>query len=130
MPNGIITWFVIMYPVFGITGELMHPFFHIITFVTAVLVIFTWSLYGSNTVSEVVYRSCRFGALLALLLPVVTGIISLLWTLGFVQRPSNVFPEFSLLEIPVHAATTAIILIILFLTGSFLAARKMDGVPF
>lgn len=119
-----------MYPVFGVTGELIHPFFHIITFLTVAMVIFTWSMYGSDTVSEVVYRSCRFGALLALLLPVVTGIISLLWVVGFVERPSNVLPGFSLLEIPVHAATTAIILIILFLTGSYLAARKMDGIPF
>lgn len=130
LPNGVIIWFVVMYPVFGVTGVMMPPIFHIATFLMASLFVFVWSLYGSQTIAEVVYRSCRFGALLALLLPVTTGMISLMWAFRFVERPPAALPEFSLLEIPVHAATAALILILLFLAGSFLAARKMEGVPF
>lgn len=130
VPNGVIIWFIVMYPVFGITGVLLHPAFHLATFLTASLLILVWSMYGSQTIPEVVYRSCRFGAILTLLLPVITGMISLIWVSGVVERPPSVLPEFSTLEIPVHASAAAMILILFFLGGSFLAARKMDRVPF
>ncbi len=130
LPNGAMTWFIIMYPVFGITGVLMHPYIHFATLLMASLFLFGWSVYGSLGVADVVYRSCRFGMLLALLLPVVTGMISLMWAFQVVERPPPVLPGFSMLEIPVHASTAALMLILLFLAGSYLAARKLDNVPF
>ncbi|MEX0994825.1 MAG: hypothetical protein WD599_04800 [Balneolaceae bacterium] len=47
-----------------------------------------------------------------------------------IERPDTFLSGFSALEIPVHAAAAAIVLILLFLTGSYLAARKMEGIPF
>lgn len=129
-PNGILIWFLIMYPAIGTTGDMMHPFVHALTYSVSTLIVFVWALYGSDNVSEVVYRSCRFGMLLALLLPVITGLISLGWSTGLIERPSGFLPGFSGLEIPVHAATAGLILIAVFLTGSFFSAKKMDGIPF
>jgi hypothetical protein len=54
LPNGAITWFIIMYPVFGITGVLMHPYIHIATFLMASLFLFGWSIYGSQCVADVI----------------------------------------------------------------------------
>jgi len=130
LPNGVIIWFLVMYPVYGVTGVFMHPFFHFATFFIACLLILVWSAYGSQNLAEVIYRSCRFGAILALFLPVITGMVSLFWALGVIGRPPAVLPELSALEIPVHAAAAAMILILLFLAGSFMAAKRLDRVRF
>ena len=129
-PNGTLIWFLIMYPAIGTTGDMMHPFAHALTYSVSTLIVFVWAIYGSEKISEVVYRSCRFGILLALLLPVITGLMSLCWAIGLIDRPPGFLPGFSGLEIPVHAATAGLVLIALFLTGSFFAAKKMDGIPF
>lgn len=130
LPNGTLIWFIIMYPVSGTTGETLHPYFHVLTVSVACITIFIWSLYDSENSSEVIYRTCRFGALIALLLPVTTGIISLFWAVDLIERPEAFLAGFSALEIPVHSAATAMILILLFLTGSWLASRGMKGIPF
>lgn len=130
LPNTALIWFVIMYPVYGITGEVLHPFFHILTCTVIYLIVCTWALFGSDETSEVIYRTCRFGSILALLLPVSTGIVSLSWALSDAGRPDAFLTGFTALEIPVYAAAAALLIIILSLTGSYLAARHMDGIPF
>lgn len=130
LPNTAIIWVVVFYPVWGLTGGSVHPGVHITTAGFIYLTLCGWALLGSEDSPEVIYRSCRFGSILALLLPVTTGVVSMLWTFGGIARPPGLLPANTALEIPVYAAGIALVLILLFLTGSYLAARHMEGIPF
>lgn len=130
LPIAAVIWFVIIYPVYGITGETIHPYYHIVTTLLFYIIVWGWALYGSDGTPEVVYRLCRFGTILSLLLPVSTGVTSVLWGLNAAERQEAFLAGFTALEIPVYAAGVALLLIILFLTGSYLAARDMEGIPF
>ncbi len=130
MPVTAIFWVLIIYPVYGVTGVAIHPFIHGLTCTLFYLIVLGWALLGSENSSEVVYRTCRFGAILALLLPVSTGFVSLIWVFEVAERPEAFLAGYSALEIPVYAAAAGMGMIILFLTGSYIAARDMDGVPF
>lgn len=130
LPITAVIWFVIIYPVYGLTGETIHPYFHFVTSLLFYLIVFGWAIYGSDSASEIVYRICRFGAILSLLIPLSTGITSLIWASGATIRPVNFLSGFSALEIPVYSAGVAMLMILLFLFGSYLAARNMDGIPF
>lgn len=123
--NVTLIWIVVMYPVSATQGTI-HLYFHILTVTIVFFIIYFWALYGSKKVSEVVYRSCRFGAILSLLLPVITGLISVFWTTGIADRPAAFFNGYTSLEIPVYAAGIAILLIVIFLGGSFLAERSLQ----
>jgi len=130
LPITAIIWFVIIYPVYGLTGETIHSYFHVVTGSVFYLIISGWAIYGSDTASEIVYRICRFGAILSLLIPISTGLTSLIWASGAAIRPVNFLSGLSALEIPVYSAGIALLLILIFLFGSYLAARNMDGIPF
>jgi hypothetical protein len=130
LPNVVIIWFVVMYPVYGLTGEALHPFFHIFTCTMVFLVIWSWTLLGSQKNFEITYRSCRLGAILALLLPVSAGLTSLFWIFDVTERPDTFLSGYSALEIPALALAAAMLIILLFLTGSYVAARNMEGIPF
>jgi hypothetical protein len=130
VPNVVIVWLVIMYPVYGLTGEVLHPFFHVLTCLIVFLILWSWALIGSQKNFEIMYRSCRLGSLLTLLLPFSTGMTSLFWVLNVTERPEAILSGYSAVEIPVFTAGAAILLIILFLFGSYTAAKNMDGIPF
>lgn len=130
LPVTAIIGFVIFYPVYGISGDPVYPFFLIVTGTLFYLFICSWALYGSDKTAEAVYRICKFGSLVSLLLPVSAGMISLIWTTGVFERPTGFLTDYSALEIPVFAAAAAIVLIILFLTGSYLAAKDIEGIQF
>lgn len=123
--NVALIWIVVMYPVAATQGTI-HLYFHILTASIVFFIIYFWALYGSEKVAEVVYRSCRFGAILSLLLPVITGLLSVLWAAGVADRPAGFFTDFTSLEIPVYAAGIAIILILIFLGVSLLAERHIQ----
>lgn len=125
-----IMWGIVIYMVTGVTGKSIHPYFHTVSCAGLYLIIFGWSLFGSFKASETVYRLCRFGAMLSLLLPVAAAITSLVWIMGAADRPAEFFNGLSVLELPVYAAGISILLILIFLTGSYLAARDMEGIPF
>ena len=130
LPNSLIIWAVIIYTVIGITGENVSPVIHLITLAGGFLLVYGWSIYGSRTAADVVYQSCRLGMLLALLLPVVTLLVSTLWGLQLTPRAAFIFEKWSLIEIPAIATSLAMLLILLYLAGSYLAARHIKGVPF
>ena len=130
LPNTAVIWGVIIYTVFGITGEAPSGEIHLITLSIGFMLIYGWTYHGSSTVADVVYQSCRLGMVLALLIPVSTGTVSVLWALEVVLRPDGLLNRFSLIEIPVFATTGAMLLILLYLAGSYLAARHIDRVPF
>lgn len=125
-----IVWAASVYTVYGLTGELIHPYFQFVTGLFLYFIIGLWGVFGSEHTSEVLYRLCRLGAILALLLPIVTAFVSLAWATGSAFRPPDLLIEYSALEIPVLAGGIALALIMLFFFGSFLAARNIDGVPF
>lgn len=130
MPVVAMIWGVVVYMVTGLTGRSIHPYFHTVSCSGLYLIIAGWALYGSFKTSETVYRLCRFGAMLSLLLPVTAAITSLIWSLEAAERPPDFFAGYSTLELPVYAAGISIVLILFFFTGSYLAARDMDGIPF
>jgi hypothetical protein len=130
IPNAGIIWFVVLYPLYGITGGPVHPYFHVTTLLVATMFIWSWAYLDNDSTAEVVYRCCRLGAILSLLLPLITGMISLLWLMQAVYRPAEFLDSFNLFEIPALASAATIVLVLLFLLGSYLAARKLDGVPF
>lgn len=121
---------LINYPVYGISGQLLHPYLQGVSFIFIYFMMFGWTLIGSENIAEICYRSCRFGSILSLLLPVVTGVVSFLWTVEAAVRPPTVLPGYSALEIPVIATALALGFIAIFLFGSYLSARNMDGIPF
>jgi len=124
--NVALIWIVVMYPVAATQGTI-HLYFHILTATIVFFILYFWALYGSKKVAEVVYRCCRFGAILSLLLPVITGLISVLWAAGITDRPAGFFNDFTSLEIPVYAAGIAILLILIFLGGSLLAESQKQN---
>lgn len=130
VPNAGIIWFVVLYPLYGITGGPVHPYFHITTLVVVTMVIWTWAYLDNDSTAEVIYRCCRLGAILSLLLPLVTGLTSFLWLIQAIHRPDGFLTSFHLFEIPAIASAATIVLVLLFLLGSYLAARKLDSVPF
>lgn len=130
LPDVAIIGVVILYPVYGMTGTAPHPFLYMLTFIIFYLIVCSWALYGSQKTTEVIYRICRFGSILSLLLPVSTAIVSVFWTFNVTERPDDFLPGFSAFEIPVYAAGLTMLLVVLFLTGSYLAARDMEGIPF
>lgn len=130
LPVVAIVWGAFIYMVTGLTGRTVHPYFHTVSCSVLYLIIFGWAFYGSMKTSETVYRLCRFGAILSLLLPVSAGVTSLMWFLNVTPRPADFFPGYSAFELPAFAAGIALVLILLFFSGSYLAARDMEGVPF
>ena len=130
LPLVVIVWAATVYTVYGLTGELIHPYFQFVTGLFLYFIIGLWAIFGSEHTSEVAYRLCRLGAILALLLPIVAAFVSLAWATGSAARPPDLLMGYSALEIPVLAGGIALALILLFFFGSFLAARNMDGVPF
>ena len=130
IPSVGIILAAVVYTVYGLTGDMIHPYFQFVTALFLYFIIGLWAIFGSEHTSEVVYRLCRLGAILALLLPVVTAFVSLAWATGSAFRPPDLLIGYSALEIPVLAGGIALALILLFFFGSFLAARNIDGVPF
>ena len=130
IPSVGIILAAVVYTVYGLTGDMIHPYFQFVTGLFLYFIIGLWSIFGSEHTSEVAYRLCRLGAILALLLPIATAFVSLAWGTGSAVRPSDLLPGLTAFEIPILSAGIALVLILLFFFGSFLAARNIDGVPF
>ena len=79
LPVGALVWFELVYLFFGFTGEDAPRGYNLVAALLAFGVALGWPLFGATQAAEVVRRSCRLGGLAAVLLPLVSIAVLLMW---------------------------------------------------
>lgn len=79
LPIGAVGWFELTYLFFGITGEDPPRYYNVVAGVAAFGIALAWPLLGTERPAEVVRRSCRLGGIAAVLLPIVSVAVLLIW---------------------------------------------------
>lgn len=79
LPVGAAGWFELAYLYFGVAGEDPPRSYNVVAAMAAFGVALVWPLLDTVRPAEVVRRSCRLGGVVAVLLPVVSIAVLLLW---------------------------------------------------
>ena len=79
LPVGATGWFELAYLYFGVVGEDPPRSYNVVAAVAAFGVALVWPLLDTVRPAEVVRRGCRLGGVVAVLLPIVTIAVLLLW---------------------------------------------------
>lgn len=125
VPVGSLCWFELVYLRFGFTGEEPPPVFNTIACILSFVLAVGWPLYRGRRPAEVVQQSCRLGVFVAVLLPVVSFAVLLLWQ-STPGRPDLGMGGLMLYNLPFVALVLAVILVVLFSIGGRMAARWME----
>lgn len=79
LPVGATGWFELSYLYFGVTGGDPPHSYSVIAAIAAFGVALVWPLLDTVRPAEVVRRGCRLGGVVAMLLPIVSIAVLLLW---------------------------------------------------
>jgi len=127
LPVGAMGWFELVYLFFGITGEDPPRSYSVLAAGAAFGFALAWPLFGTTQAAEVVRRSCRLGGIAALLLPVVSIAVLLIWQ-GSTGRRDLGMGGLMLYSMPVVAFGIALVMaLVLWLCDR--AAAKRLGLP-
>lgn len=128
VPVGAIAWFELVYLFFGLTGDDPPAAFSFVTAVVAFGLAFGWPLYRSHRPAEVVWRGCRLGLVVALLLPLVSIAVLFLWQNASGRRDLGM-GGLMLYSLPFVALGMAAVLAIAFGLGTRGAGRRLQDRP-
>ena len=124
LPVGAIGWFELVYLFFGITGEDPPRSYNMVAAVAAFGVALAWPLIGTVRAAEVVRRSCRLGGIAAVLLPIVTIAVLLLWVSSTGRRDLGM-GGLMLYSMPIVAFGIALVLALVFWLCDRSAAKRL-----
>lgn len=124
LPVGAIGWFELVYLFFGVAGEDPPRGYNVAAGVLAFGVALAWPLLGTVRPAEVVRRSCRLGGIAAVLLPVVTVAVLLLWESAAGRRDLGM-GGLMLYSMPVVAFGVAGVLALVFWLCDRSAAKRL-----
>lgn len=124
LPVGAIGWFELVYLFFGVTGEDPPRAYNVAAAVAAFGVAFAWPVSGTVRPAEVVRRSCRLGGIAAVLLPVVTIAVLLLWESAGGRRDLGM-GGLMLYSMPIAAFAIALVLALVFWICDRYAAKLL-----
>lgn len=123
IPIGAVAWFELVYLFFGLTGKEPADAIELAAFLLAFGSAFLLPLYRARRTAQVVQRSCRLGLLVAVLLPVVTIVVLMLWQSTPGRRDLGM-GGLILYNLPFIALAMAAVLGVAFALGSRAAARR------
>lgn len=124
LPVGATGWFELTYLFFGITGEDPGRSYNLVAAVAAFGVALAWPLFGTVRAAEVVRRSCRLGGIAAVLLPVVSIAVLLLWESSSGRRDLGM-GGLMLYSMPIVAFGVALVLALVFWLCDRSAAKQL-----
>ncbi len=124
LPVGATGWFELAYLYFGVTGEDPPRIYHVVAAIAAFGVALVWPLFGTVRPAEVVRRSCRLGGLVAVLLPIVSVVVLLLWQ-GSTGRPDLGMGGLMLYSMPIVAFGFALVLVLALWLCDRFAVKRM-----
>lgn len=124
VPVGALIWFELIYLAFGLTGDDATTWVNGLSAVVAFGLALGWPLHGTARPAQVVQRGCRLGSKVALLLPVVTIAVLLIWE-NADNRPDLGMGGLMLYSMPVVALGLTVVLVIGFSIGERLAAKRL-----
>lgn len=125
LPIGALGWFEVSYLFFGVTGEDPPTMFNAAAAVAAFGAATAWPLRGTARPAEVVRRSCWLGGIAALLLPIVSIAVLLLWQNASGRRDLGM-GGLMLYSMPVVAFGVALVLALVFWFCDRLAAKRLQ----
>ena len=132
---GPLIWFELLYLAYGITGEDPARAFNVASGLAAFGSAFGWPLYGAVRPAAVVRRGCRLGIVAAMLLPLVSIAVLLLWVNSPGRRDLGM-GGLMLYNMPVVTFVAALVLVLLFgLCGRYAerrlraAGHRLRGTP-
>lgn len=127
LPVGAVGWFELAYLFFGVTGEDPPRSYNVVAAVAAFGIALAWPLLGTVRPAEVVRRSCRVGGIAALLLPIVSIAVLVLWQ-SSTGRPDLGMGGLMLYSMPIVAFGVALVLaLVLWLCDRSAAKRLRQG---
>jgi hypothetical protein len=124
LPVGAIGWFELAYLFFGITGEDPPQYYNVVAAVAAFGVALVWPLLGTARPAEVVRRSCRLGGIAAVLLPIVTVAVLLIWESSTGRRDLGM-GGLMLYSMPIVAFGVALVLALALWACDRFAAQRL-----
>ena len=128
LPVGAVGWFELVYVFFGVTGEDPPRSYNVVAAVAAFGFALAWPLRGAERPAEVVRRSCRLGGLAALLLPIVSIAVLLIWQ-GSAGRRDLGMGGLMLYSMPVVAFGVALVLGLVFVVCDRMATKRLREPP-
>lgn len=124
LPVGAIGWFELAYLFFGITGEDPPQYYNVGAAVAAFGVALVWPLLGTGRPAEVVRRSCRLGGIAAVLLPIVSVAVLLIWESSTGRRDLGM-GGLMLYSMPIVAFGVAVLLALALWACDRFAAQRL-----
>lgn len=124
LPVGATGWFELAYMYFGLTGEDPPRAYNVGAALAAFGVALVWPLLDTARPAEVVRRSCRLGGVVAVLLPIVSIAVLLLWE-GSTGRRDLGMGGLMLYSMPVVAFGFALILALALWLCDRAAAKRL-----
>jgi amino acid transporter len=126
LPAGAIGWFELAYLFFGITGEDPPRSYNVVAALAAFGVAFAWPLFRTTRPAAVVRRSCRVGGIAAVLLPLVTIAVLLMWESSSGRRDLGM-GGLMLYSMPVVAFAVALVLALVLWLCDRAAAKRLQS---
>ena len=125
VPVAAIVWFEAAYLWFGVTAvDPPAPVKWAIA-IAAYGMVIAQTTYGARGPAAVILRACRFGIAVSMLLPIVCLAVLLIWVNARI-RPDLGMGGLALYSIPVVAFGAAIVLVIAFGAGRWLALKRLQ----
>jgi hypothetical protein len=125
LPVGAIVWFELVYLFFGFTGEDAPRSYNLLAALLAFGVALGWPLFGATQAAEVVRRSCRLGGLAAVLLPLVSIAVLLMWQSSAGRRDLGM-GGLMLYSMPVVAFAIALVVAVVLWLCDRAAAKRLQ----
>jgi hypothetical protein len=124
LPVGAIGWFELVYLFFGVTGEDPPRSYNVVAAMAAFGVALAWPLLGTVRPAEVVRSSCRVGGIAAVLLPIVSIAVLLMWE-GSTGRRDLGMGGLMLYSMPIVAFGVALVLALVLWLCDRSAAKRL-----
>ena len=125
LPVGAIGWFELVYLFFGVTGEDPPRSYNVLAAVTAFGIALAWPLFGAVQAAEVVRKSCRLGGIAAVLLPIVSIAVLVMWESSTGRRDLGM-GGLMLYSMPIVAFGIALVVALVFWFCDRSAAKRLQ----
>lgn len=122
VPVGLLAWVQILYLAFGVTGDDSPRGFAVGALAVSLALAFAIALAAGPHPAQVIRRGCQAGIAIAIMLPLVALAVLMLWEHSTGRRDLGM-GGLMLFSMPFVAAAAAVMLVIVFAAGSWIAGR-------